>query len=561
MIESEKNYINRQHKNLFDEFENWKPVLRDVRDYLFPWLGYFEDETPNSGTRKDDRMLRTISIEYANILAAGMQNGITSPTRPWIKYKLNDNELMQNEEIRLWLERRRDIVLDILNKSNFYSSNHQFYLELGVFCTSAMLIEEDPDTGINCRTFTCGEFAIGVDKKGNPNQFSRFIQMTPHQMVEQFGIDNVPQEVKNKYERSDYSGFFKVKHLICPNKQYDERKLDIEHMKYSDYYWVDSQQEGEYLKKSGFNEFPVMIERWQVRGADFYGTGPGIWALGDAKQIQLMWRDICTAAELAVKPPIMAPSDLLKSGGINIYPAGANYYNAQAGGPGIQPLFQVNLNMEHAARVQEQIEQCIKKHFKVEVFTLISELNMGTGTRTAREIIELTSEKMSQMGPLLERLLNGYLPNLINRVDAICERMGLFPLPPTEIEGMEIKVEYTSILAQAQKQSLINPILDTVSQVIQMATTTQQLEILDKIDFDEVTDYLGDYNGIPESIVKANELVDQIRQARAQQQQMINEMQMIQAGAQTAKTAAGADMEGNNALTQLLGGPPSNPTM
>lgn len=559
---SEKSRVNQQHSELFTEFEQWRDIFTDVRDFINPYLGFFEDETPNSGTRKDDRLLRTISIEYAGILAAGLQNGITSPARPWLQYTLGDYTLAQRDDVRTWLEIRRDIILNVLARSNFYPSNHQFYLELGIFATAAMLIEEDDESVINCRTFTCGEFAIGVDKKGRPNQFARNIQMTPFQIVEQFGYDNVPTNIQRLFDDGKFTKFFKVMHLICPNKSYVKGKIDIESMKFTDYYWMPEQSENEYLKKGGFNEFPVMVERWQVRGADVYGTGPGIWSLGDAKQIQLMWRDICTAAELGVKPPTVAPMDMLKNGGINLLPAGANYYNPMSGSdPGIKPVFQVALNLDHATAVQEAIEDCIKKHFKVDVFQLISQINEGKGERTAREIIELTAEKLSQMGPLLDRLETGYLPQIIDRVDAICERMGLIPPPPEDIEGMEIKVEYVSILSQAQKQALISPILDTANTIIGMATATQQPEILDKLNFDEVSDYLGDYNGVPKAIINSDDAVAQVRQARAQQQQIMDMAAMAQQGANIAKTASDAKLDENSALTQLLGGPASNATM
>lgn len=549
-----KDKIIKQHSALFTEFEKWKPLFREVRDYLFPWLGFFADEQTNDGTRKDEYFLRTISIEYANILAAGMQWGITSPTRPWVKYRLQDYQLMQQEEVRRWLEIRRDIVLDVLDRSNFYPANHQFYLELGIFNTAAMLIEEDDETGINCRTFTIGEFAVGLDKKGRPNQFARNIRMTAWQLVEQFGIDNVPDNVRRQYNDGHNDGDFKVYHLICPNRNYRARSLDRDHMKFSDYYWMDGMDE-KFLRKGGFNEFPVMVERWQTRGADTYGTGPGIWSLGDAKQIQLMWENINSAVELGTKPPMQAPVDIYKNGGINLYPAGANYFNPNTGGPPIQPLFNVNLNIDHASRVQAEIETCIRKNFKVDVFNLISEISMGKGARTAREIIELTAEKMSQMGPLLERLQTGYLPQVIERVDSICERLGLFPPPPPEIEGIEIKVEYVSVLSQAQKQNLITPILDTVSSVIDIAQTTQMPEVLDKLNFDKVTDNLGLLNGIPEEIINSDEIATQIRQARAEQQAMANAAAMGQTAAQIAKTASQADLSGDNALTQVLGGP------
>jgi len=549
----ELDYINRQFKSLFDDFEFWKPLFMDVRDFINPYIGYFDGETPNDGRRRDEEMLRTMPIKYSHILAAGLQWGITSPTRPWVKFAFQDAQLMQNADVLNWLEAVKNIVLDVLFKGGYYPENHKFYLELGCFCTAAMLIEEDDENVINCRTFTMGEYAIGVDSKRNPNQFARTIQMTPFQIVEKFGLENVPDNVKRLYNDKNYNKFMKVKHLICPNKDEDPNKIDQESMKFTDYYWMEGQKDGQYLKKGGFNDFPVMIERYQTKGADTYGTGPGIWSLGDAKQIQLMWRTICTAAELEVMPPTQGPSDAMKNGGINLYPAGANYYNPGSGTDmGIKPIFDVKLNMADAVTVQQSIEECIKEHFNTKVFQLLSD--MEKGTRTAREVIELSAEKMSQMGPLLERLQTGYLPQVVERVLGIGFRANIFPPPPQIIQGMVMDIEFVSVLAQAQKQYGITPIMDTVNAIINMAATTQQTSILDKINFDEVSDQIGGLNGVPPSIINSDDVVAQVRQQRQQQEQQQQMAQNAMTAAQGAKTLAGADMEGNNALTKLVGG-------
>ena len=557
MEQTLKSKVNKQHKDLFAEFKKWEPLFKDVRDFINPWLGFFEGEEANSGLRTDEEMLRTMPIKYSHILAAGLQWGITSPTRPWVKFKFQNQRIMQSAAVLEWLEIVKNITLDLLFRGNFYPENHQFYLELGVFNTSAMMIEEDAETVLNCHTFTCGEYAIGLDSKRRPNQFARTMEMTPFQIVEKFGIDNVPQVIKTAYEQNSYTKMHKVYHLICPNENYKEGKLDKSSMKFADYYWMDGQKTDEFLRRGGFHEFPVMVERYQVKGSDVYGTGPGIWSLGDAKQIQLMWRDISTAAELGVKPSVQAPSDILKNGGINLLPAGANYYNPNGTSDGgIKPVFQVQLNLDHATAVQQAIEECIKEHFNTKVFQLLSE--METGRRTAREVIELSSEKMSQMGPLLERLETGYLPQVISRVLSIGFRAGVYPTPPDEIQGMAMDVEYISILAQAQQQYVITPIMDTVNSTIGMATQAQLPEILDKISWDEVVDQLASLNGIPPSIVVSDEQVAQIRQARAQQQAQVNAAQMGMQASQTAKTLSQADTSKQNALTELLGGPSSD---
>lgn len=544
-------YLNRRHKSLFDEFKKIEPKLRDIKDYINPYLGFFDDYQPNEDRNADDyEIINSAGIYWSNVQASGMQWGITSPTRPWIKLSLPFPQVMRSDKVLAWLDMVKNITLDILARSNFYPSNHQAYLELGVMGTAAMLIEEDSEDVINCRTFTAGEFALGLDKKGRPNAFARNMKLTVFQIVEQFGLDNVPLSVKMAYENKQYDTYRDVKHLICPNPNFKEGKMDNKSMKFRDVYWMQEQNEHKYLSDSGRNEFPVMVARGDVVGPDIYGRSSGHRALSDSKSIQIMEKDILTATELGVKPSVQASKDVMMSGGVNLLPAGVTYYNPTGGSDaGVKTTFQVNLDIEHAQAKADRIEAAIKRHFNGDMWLMISD--MEKGTRTAREVIELASEKMTQLGPMLERLQTEYLPMVVDRVFAIGQRLGVYPPPPEEIAGMPIKVEYESILSQAQNQYIVTPILDTVNTVMQVAGI--QPEVVDKIDWDEVVDQVSQANGVPPSIIMSDDRVAQIRQARQKQMQMEQMMQMGLAGAQGAKQLAGANMEGDNALTALVG--------
>ena len=82
MSQSEKQKAEQIYKSLDDEKQKWVPVWRDIRDYINPYIGFFDGEESNSGERLDENLIRTMSIKYSNIFAAGLQWGVTSPTRP-----------------------------------------------------------------------------------------------------------------------------------------------------------------------------------------------------------------------------------------------------------------------------------------------------------------------------------------------------------------------------------------------------------------------------------------------------------------------------------------------
>ena len=52
---------------------------------------------------------------------------------------------------------------------------------------------------------------------------------------------------------------------------------------------------------------------------------------------------------------------------------------------------------------------------------------------------------------MLERTNDELRDPLIDRVYAIMERAGLIPDPPPELQGVDLRVEYISLMSQAQK--------------------------------------------------------------------------------------------------------------
>ena len=550
---SKKQRCENLYKSLCDEKKRWEPKWKDIRDNVYPYLGSFDDENINDSESHDEMFYNSITIKFAAIFAAGLMSGVSSPTRPWVKLMVKNNaQVMQDTDVLKWLEVCKDITLSILTKGKFYSEAHKCYLEVGVFCTLAMFIEEDMETVAHCHAFTIGEFAVGTDAKGKYNQFCRTLKMTASQLVDKFGEENIPSEILREYKGGNSNNLtmpYKVKHLICPNPDYNEKKMDS--FKYSDYYWMDCNgQKDAFLKEGGFRTFPVMVTPYLKKGSDVYGTGPGFWSLADAKQNHMMNKDATIAVEQGVNPPLQAGANTIQGAGINSLPSGITYYNPVEGAQGVKALFETKLDVNGVVALMDRLEEREKEHFCVKIFQLLTD--MDRGTRTATEVTELIAEKMSQLGPLLENL-HDFLSQVIERILDIGFRNNVFPPAPEALQGRELDVEFISTLALAQKQQSLTPITNVVQGAISMATSTQDMSILDKIDFDEVIDQTAELNGSPPSIVRSDKLVAQIRQQRQQAQQAAAQAQNAAALVNSAKTASQADMSGDNALTRLVG--------
>jgi hypothetical protein len=171
---------------------------------------------------------------------------------------------------------------------------------------------------------------------------------------------------------------------------------------------------------------------------------------------------------------------------------------------------------------------------------------------TAREIAAKEEEKLILLGPVLERLHDEMFIPMIDRTWNLMMEQNMLPEPPEEVQGQDIKVEFISLLAQAQKMVATT----AVDQFMGFITMHGQIlpDLLDVVDPDKLADGYASYLGLETDMLRAQEDRDAVRDARAQQIQQAQQAAQM-AGANTAKTMAETPMqqESPNALDTLLG--------
>ena len=317
--------LNQIHKAMFDVQTSgqWLEKWKDIRDYINPYICFFAEDMPNSGERRDEAMLNTAPLQANNTQAAGMQAGITLPSRPWMRLTVADPDLAEAEEVKYWCD-------ESLRLSLIYLPDQISMIRRLSFIMSWV----HPERGIWCRTFTIGEYAIGSDHCNRVNRFARKLELMVAEMVSAFGLDNCPLGVQQLWRSKNLEKYSLVKHLVIPNPNYIEGKLIKWVKKYLSLYWSDDENSGNFLGINGYNDFPFAVSRWSVKGADIYGRGPGWYALGDAKTLQAMEADIFEGIAKQVRPPVSVAADMLSAGGVNTLPNGVTYYNRALGGFG-----------------------------------------------------------------------------------------------------------------------------------------------------------------------------------------------------------------------------------
>ena len=177
--------------------------------------------------------------------------------------------------------------------------------------------------------------------------------------------------------------------------------------------------------------------------------------------------------------------------------------------------------------------------------------NLDRRQITAREIEERHEEKLLALGPVLEQINQDLLDPLTDIAFNIHLRQRLLPPPPPELQGMELKVEYISVMAQAQKMLGVSSVERFTQFVGGLAQVDQG--VLRKIKADQIVDVYGEMLSVPPSIVRTDEEVQQIIQAeQAQQMQQMQMQQQMQAVDMAKKLSETKINQQDAALDELI---------
>jgi hypothetical protein len=137
---------------------------------------------------------------------------------------------------------------------------------------------------------------------------------------------------------------------------------------------------------------------------------------------------------------------------------------------------------------------------------------------------------------------------VVTRTIGILFRKGKLPEPPEEfLMDPAYEIDCISQLAQAQRRSELNALVSGLTLVGQMAQFTP--DVLDKISPDNIVDEAWSIIGCPARVLRDDEEVAAIRQAKAQAAQQAQQMAQLQAGADVVQKGSQVDLNLAKAAT------------
>lgn len=539
----------------FSDFEPWHRLNQAIAEVFYP-------------ERADFTITRTPGLEqYINLMDGeptlmrrDLANQLGAMLRrrgaPWFETKAFPRKLNKIDRVKKWCESATQVIRDIIYsaKANFSEAMAQSdndYVAFGASVLShSYLYEEGRATGLIFKCLHLRDCAWYGNHNGVVDEMYERIKLSLAQLVQKFGWDALPQELKDKHKNNPQE-IATIMRCVLPVERYEPvRGRAPPRARYASIY-LHAETKHEFTPPTGerafFRTWPYLVRRWMTVSGERFGRSPCTSvALADARMLQSVALAIIESLEKLVNPPLLVPDEGVTE--ISIRASGMTTFDpemleATNGRPPITALEvgRPDYGMEFAAERRLFLGRAFFQN-------LLKLPPLDSGKMTATEVNERIEEYVRAAAPIFEPMEaeNGLL------MDAVFERAldadgpanpwGAFEEGPDELAGAQVRFEFETPLSiafrklRAEKARAVNAYL--------MERVQTRPEIVDLIDHDELD------RAALEGIGEATWLVDQaVVEERRQQKAMAA---AAADAANAALAAQGAPQGGGKRLPAIL---------
>ena len=540
---------------------HWARLAEYILPYRYKWL-----VTANSmyrGSPLNQAIVDETPTLAMRVCASGMLDGLMGRSRPW--FKLSGPPGWQADPDALdWLDDAEQKIYQVFAESNFYGAMAQMFQDEATFGTSPVIIYEDFEDIIRCYVPCAGEYYLATGGRLSVDTLYREFTFTVSQIVDFFGLDNCPSEVREAWQEGGgtIEREFVVAHSIEPNFEIRNAKGGSgfrpvpAHFVFRETYWLMGIKTAAPLSLRGFTERPFVVARWSVTANDAYGRGPGMDALPGSAQLQVEQMRKGEFIDKLVRPP-MGASPKMKQEPSSIIAGQVTYTSTENGEKGFWPLFEVQPAalgpmVEDVKEVQSRVDRC----FFVPVFQAITRME-GVEPRNELELSLRQGEAIQQLGPVIDLHEGEVASPAIRRVAGILLKRGLLKPVPPSLRGVPVQIKHVSTLRLVQKAAATAPIEQTLSFAARLTEGAQAAGVAPPLrifKLDKVARQYADDLAFPADTMFTEQEMAQQDQAAIQQKQAQDLAAGGMAAVQAAQGLSQVDVGGGrNAVQALLG--------
>lgn len=505
-------------------------IWRDVANHVRPIkrdIGTDSAESSTPSTSNLSCLYDSAGIESNQTYSAGCMSWMTPSETTWFGYDAPFRH-RGDDAVKQWYADCTDEAQRILAGTNFYSAIHEVYLDDGAFGTSGLIIEPDDEKGIRFEALCIDEYAILENANRDVDTLFRVLHLSPRQARQKWGEAALHPDVRKRLaEANEIDKSEPYLLAVFPRADREIGKLDAVNMPWA-VLWIDKNRK-HVVEETGAWESPFAVHRHALWSHLPFGFSPGIRALPDCRQLNLMQKLLDTLVEKQVTPPVIAPAGY--KGKIDLRRGGVTYKTAG----GEAPMFWQNPgnHLVGEDRIEFRRRQ-IQSAFHVEMFQALAAVPIGK-EMTAAEVNMRQRDRLTLFSPTFARKNQELNNPVMRRVFGILMRAGAFPPPPQQLVQLrdgqpfipDPEVVYTSRLALQLKAIHNGAYLRVMDSVIPLLAVAP--DVLDHFDLDRIVRDLARNEGMRSDWLRAERAVNDIRRERqAMEQQAMEQQSQLQ---------------------------------
>lgn len=420
----------------------------------------------------------------------------------------------------------------------------EYMLEDVVFGTSGVGAFPDKKTKVRFKPYGIKNICIAEDANGFVDTVYCEWKWPVHQIVKEYGVENVSPRVRSLFEKGEFDTEFDVLISVEPRitddfsqaRGNDAMPFEATHLE------IESKK---LLREGGYTEIPIKVGRfWKILG-EVMGRSPGMDALPSTLEANAIWEAVTVAIEKNLDPPLGVLDDGKLGGGEIDTSAGAvNVFNitGRAGEKNpIFPLYTVG-EIKQTVNLLQELSQDISDHFFIDrLLDFNNETRMTLGEANIRNKLRnstlgsiFTRQIAEVFSPLIERVFNILFEagefGVINgsAEHQIAHMIGENPIIiPDEVAKLMLagkdvyQIEYFTPALRVMQAEELDGIYRTWQSASEIAAAGVP-EVLDNLDADESIRRVSNIAGAPTEILRAEKDIEEMRaeRDRIRQQQM-----------------------------------------
>ncbi len=520
---------------------NLDHMFEDAQRYVRPNSNKFDHGHTPHQTDGSREIYDDTAVWCNQMFANGLSSNMIPKSDRWMYLKVKDvpTGALSSEELE-YLQAVADRVLHELSlpQSQFYSTSHEAFLDIGAYGTSPVQVSYINGV-VTFKARPLADVFFDTDDNGVIDTVYYRCYKTARQLMQAFpdiekldGFDGT-KGVHDKYE---------LIYTIEPSEKGKKGGRIGTDRPYTVTHWSPAFKEP--IKVDGSSYMTFLVPRWSKLADEVYGRGPAFTCLSQIRVLNKMVKEALTSAEYLNFPTLTAEEDSI------MLPMKYGSRQVMFHEPGSEkpsPILAGN-QPQYIMEMIRMYRETINRSFFVDQIIRQEKKER----QSVLEIQDVRGQMLNQLAPLLNRLESEYLGPAINITYTLLDNNNQLPPPPQSLSGAQLEVTYTSPSAQAQYATRLSDLSAFMQDLAPLAQVKP--EVLQAINERELFESYAKYRNISPTVIKSQEELDQEQQAQAEQEQM---QQMTQAAPQIGGAlkdvaqAKQADPEGIGGLLNI----------